>query len=119
MYSQYFISGRRLLTPLAAKGRNLVQSPLNLYDYEFLKVASSYTDLMSDDLFDKIHDIIASKIMHLETLNKDDTVDELQCLQIISNMIEYLDYDITTNNFTGSWLDENNQTSPEKINRVK
>lgn len=100
-----------MLSNLPTKGRKLAQSPLSLYDYEFLKVASAYTDLMTDDLFDKIHDIIYAKVLQLETIDSDDTEDELQCLQILSNMLEYLDYDITMNNMTGSWKDETNVTS--------
>jgi len=32
------------------------------YDNEYLKLSSANPDLMSDDLFDKLHDIIFKKV---------------------------------------------------------
>ena len=85
-------------------------TPTQNFDFEFLKVASSYTDLMSDDLFDKIHDIVLLQIIHLKDDTSEDIGMSLKCLQILSNLLEYIDYDITLNNMTGSWkrTDANN-----------
>jgi len=90
------------------------------FDYEFMKVVSAYTDLMTDDLFDKIHDIIYYKVMRLRNDFDLDTTESLTCLQIVSNLLEYIDYDITVNNMTGSWMNKTtNQTDPVKAARVE
>ena len=65
-------------------------------------------DLMNDDLFDMIHDIIAAKIVHLNQDTSLDTSDALSCLQIVSNMMEYIDYQLNLNNMTGIWKGSDN-----------
>lgn len=73
---------------------------------------------MSDDLFDKIHDLVYPKILHLGDTQTDDTAEARECMSILSNMLEYIDYDITLNNMTGSWKLPNNETDLDKVNRV-
>lgn len=115
LYSQYTINKRRVLTD----NRILQTTQTSTsFDYQFLKVISSYTDLMSDDLFDKVHDLVSLRILHLKDDTSSSLDDSLQCLQILSNMLEYIDYDIFTNNQTGSWKGMDNKTDPVKVNRT-
>ena len=66
---------------------------------------------MTDDLFDKMHDIIYDKVLHMADNKNDlDTSAAQKSLEILSNMLEYIDYDAAVNNVTGYWNATKNQT---------
>lgn len=68
------------------------------YNDEFLSMATKNYDLMSDDMFDKVHDIVYQKVLNIQGSTGQDTTKAQDTMQILSNMLEYLDNDVLINN---------------------
>ena len=60
------------------------------FDLQFLTVASSNLDVMTDDLFDVMHPLVDHQIRSFTKVPQSDTTMATNYLQIISNMLEYL-----------------------------
>ena len=60
------------------------------YDLQFLTVASSSLDVMSDDLFDVMHPLVDHQITAFTKVPQTDTTLATNYLSIVSNMLEYL-----------------------------
>lgn len=73
------------------------------YDTEYLLLASSQMDLMTDDLLDKVHDLLYSKVVHQGASHSIDLNQASYAMQVASNMLEYLDYNTLMENVTGAW----------------
>jgi|LauGreDrversion4_2_1035121.scaffolds.fasta_scaffold12541_3 hypothetical protein len=59
-------------------------------DLVFLQTTTSSTDLMSDDLVDVLHPLIDYNVGQLNNQTFTDTTEHQNYLQIISNMLEYM-----------------------------
>ena len=45
------------------------------YDLEFLQIMTTYPDIMSDDLFDKVHDLIYGQVLRIKANIDEDIYD--------------------------------------------
>jgi len=83
---------RNITLDLAKKYQPLSLSGRRTYDFEFLKLVTSNKDLMSEDTYDAIFDIVKNQVSRIK--NPDfavgDNTDAEKSLHIVSNMIEFL-----------------------------
>jgi len=75
----------KIYQPLSLSGRRT-------FDFEFLKLVTTNRDLMSDNTFDAIFDIVENQVSRLKTSEfvVGDNSDAEKAMIIVSNMIEYL-----------------------------
>ena len=103
---------RNLTLNLAKKYQPLSLSGRRTYDFEFLKLVTSNKDLMSEDTYDAIFDIVKNQVARIK--NPDfvvgDNTDAEKSLHIVSNMIEFLQDQNFKLNRTKAW---SNMTNPE------
>jgi hypothetical protein len=78
---------------LAKKYQPISLSGRNSFDYEFLRLVTSNKDIMSDDTYDAIFDIVKNQIAKVSSSSEftvGDNTDVAKYLSIASNMLEYL-----------------------------
>ena len=97
---------------LAKKYQPLSLSGRRTYDFEFLKLVTSNKDLMSDDTYDAIFDIVKNQVSRIKITDfvVGDNSDAEKSLHIVSNMIEYLQDQNFRMNRTKAW---SNMSNPE------
>lgn len=61
---------------------------------------------MSDDLFDKVHDLVFQKVLHLsDDMTSSDITEHQESLEILSQMMEYVDTSQRIANLTWNLTD--------------
>jgi hypothetical protein len=58
-----------------------------------MTLVTKNVDLLSYDLVDKIHDLVYQQVLHIKDKVSDDTSAAYDNLQILSSMIEFIQYD--------------------------
>eukprot|EP00347_Sterkiella_histriomuscorum_P014884 403359155 len=79
-----------------------IDIPEKFYEFEFLTLATSYKEMLNDQTFGLIVQVLNSKISQWEGVPQSDS-DLQNYLIIASNLIEYLEYQSLINNQTKSW----------------
>eukprot|EP00347_Sterkiella_histriomuscorum_P002038 403369714 len=73
------------------------------YELEFLKLASTYKELLSESTYQIILSLITYKIQQWK--EKSQSYDDLQqYMRIVSNMLEFIEQQLISNNVTSVWI---------------
>eukprot|EP00347_Sterkiella_histriomuscorum_P015521 403356717 len=72
------------------------------FEFEFLKLSTTYKEVMSESTYQIILSIITFKVQQWK--DKPQTQDDLSSFMIIlSNMLEFIEYELIKNNVTNQW----------------
>lgn len=72
-----------------------------------MKLATSFTDLITEDLVDVIYPKVFFQVLNLDRSGTDSS-NAQNLMEILSNILTYLDAESLANNMTGSWNRTNN-----------
>ena len=66
------MNSRRILSNVVRRDRQMQSSVSPGYDLEYLQIMTTYTEMMSDDLFDKVHDLVYGQVLRIKANNDED-----------------------------------------------